>query len=96
MVAQLGFAVATAWEPEVLLSDEVLAVRDQAFQRKCQARLAKFRAAGTTVLLVSHSPEVIRQACGRAAWLNHGEIRALGPAEEVVRLYQQSLNSGVR
>lgn len=87
MVARLGFAVATAWEPEVLLIDEVLAVGDQAFQRKCQARLAEFRAAGTTILLVSHSPELIRQMCNRALWLDRGRVRTLGPAGEVAAGY---------
>ncbi len=87
MVARLAFAVATAWEPEILLIDEVLAVGDQAFQRKCQARLAEFRAAGTTILLVSHSPELVRQMCERAVWLDRGRVRSLGPAEQVAANY---------
>lgn len=90
MVARLGFAVATAWEPEVLLIDEVLAVGDQAFQRKCQARLAEFRAAGTTVLLVSHSPEVIRQMCDRAVWLEQGKLRALGLPDRTTQAYSEA------
>lgn len=87
MVARLGFAVATAWEPEVLLVDEVLAVGDQGFQKKCQARLAEFQRAGATILLVSHSPELVRGLCGRALWLEGGRVRALGPAGEVAGRY---------
>jgi ABC-type polysaccharide/polyol phosphate transport system ATPase subunit len=87
MVARLGFAVATAWEPEVLLVDEVLAVGDQGFQKKCQARLAEFRRAGATILLVSHSPELVRGLCGRALWLDGGRVRALGPTDRVTESY---------
>ena len=55
MVARLGFAVATAWRPEILILDEVLSVGDEAFARKCQARMEEFRSSGTTTLLVTHS-----------------------------------------
>ncbi len=90
MMARLGFAVATAWEPEILIVDEILAVGDEAFRRKCQARMEQFRQNGATVLLVSHNLAQVQAICERAAWLDRGEVRALGPAADVVRRYQQA------
>jgi ABC-type polysaccharide/polyol phosphate transport system ATPase subunit len=87
MVARLGFAVATAWQPDILIIDELLAVGDEAFQDKCRARLEGFRNEGTTVLLVSHSAEMIRTMCRQAIWLDHGSVRAWGPADEVTQQY---------
>jgi len=91
MVARLGFAVATAWEPDILLMDEVLAVGDEGFQRKCRARLSEFRENGTTVLLVSHNSGLIKQMCERALWLDSGRIRAFGDAENIIDLYERSV-----
>ncbi|MEM4297363.1 MAG: ABC transporter ATP-binding protein [Nitrososphaerota archaeon] len=91
MVARLGFAVATAWEPEILLIDEVLAVGDTAFQRKCIARLNEFRQRGTTILLVSHNLQMIRNFCDRAIWLESGRIQALGNTETVTALYEEAV-----
>jgi ABC-type polysaccharide/polyol phosphate transport system ATPase subunit len=90
MVARLGFAVATAWEPEILILDEVLAVGDEAFQRKCQARMTSFRDNGATVILVSHSMAQVQALCQRALWLDHGIVHALGTTNEVVAQYQQA------
>ncbi len=87
MVARLGFAVATAWRPEILLVDEVLSVGDEAFQRKCEARMKSYRAGGTTTLLVTHDMARVRSLCTRAAWLQHGKIAALGPVAQVVEAY---------
>jgi len=92
MVARLGFAVATAWEPEILLVDEVLAVGDQSFQKKCQARMADFRRLGTTILLVSHNSNLIRQMCDYALWLESGQVVEFGPAEIVVALYERGVS----
>ncbi|MEK9139178.1 MAG: ABC transporter ATP-binding protein [Bacteroidota bacterium] len=94
MMLRLGFAVATAWEPDLLVLDEVLAVGDEAFQEKCYARLDSFREAGTTVLLVSHNSELIRTMCQRVAWIDEGVLQALGPPEEIVALYRESQHSG--
>ena len=88
MAARLGFAVAAAWQPEILLVDEVLAVGDEAFQRKCHARMQAFRDAGTTILMVTHAMNNVLDLCGRAAWLDHGKIRSLGPASAVVQDYR--------
>ncbi len=90
MAARLGFAVATAWRPDVLILDEVLAVGDEAFQQKCHHLIHEFGRQGTTVLLVSHSAETIKHMCGRAAWLDHGAITGLGTAVEVADAYHQT------
>jgi ABC-type polysaccharide/polyol phosphate transport system ATPase subunit len=87
MIARLGFAVATAWQPDILILDEVLAVGDEAFQRKCRTRLEGFRNEGTTVLLVSHNAEMIRTMCSQAIWLDHGTVTAWGSADEVTQQY---------
>jgi ABC-type polysaccharide/polyol phosphate transport system ATPase subunit len=88
MQARLGFAVATAQRPDILLVDEVLSVGDERFQEKCFARMDDFRRGGTTILLVSHSGEFVRAFCDRAVWLDHGQIRALGAADQVITSYQ--------
>jgi ABC-type polysaccharide/polyol phosphate transport system ATPase subunit len=87
MVARLGFAVASAWVPDILLLDEVLAVGDEPFQRKCFDRLRAFRQSGTTVLFVSHSTAAVQEMCTRAVWLDRGEVRAIGDVQEVTAAY---------
>ena len=87
MKARLGFAVAVHLEPEVLLIDEILGVGDFAFQNKCFARMNAMLREGVTLLLVSHSHNKVVQMCQRAAWLERGRLRGLGPAKEVVRAY---------
>ena len=87
MTARLGFAVATDADPDIVIVDEVLAVGDEAFQRKCLARLDAFRSKGITILLVSHNAELIRSLCHRVLWLNRGQARALGPADDVLAQY---------
>jgi ABC-type polysaccharide/polyol phosphate transport system ATPase subunit len=93
MIARLGFAVASAWKPDILILDEVLAVGDEAFQRKCFERMRSFREGGSTVLMVSHNAATIREMCSRAAWLDHGIVQAVGPAVEVTEAYQRSLGA---
>ena len=89
MVARLGFAVATSWQPEILILDEILSVGDEAFQQKCKMRMAKYRDAGTTILLVTHDADTVQDLCQRAVWLDHGEVHAIGHAVEVVNRYRQ-------
>jgi len=93
MQSRLGFAVATAWQPDILILDEVLSVGDAAFQKKCIHRMAKFRDSGATVLMVSHSTDKVREICERALWLNKGQIEALGSADEVCSMYQNAITS---
>ena len=90
MASRLGFAVATAWPPEILLIDEVLSVGDEAFRHKCQARMREFRESGTTILMVSHDLVAVQELCGRVAWLERGRIRMAGSASDVVAAYKAS------
>ncbi|HXK41692.1 MAG TPA: ABC transporter ATP-binding protein [Anaerolineae bacterium] len=87
MYVRLGFAVAVHTDPEILLVDEVLAVGDAAFQRKCYDRIDQLRANGVTLLFVSHSAETVRSLCKRALWLDAGTLVADGTAESVVQQY---------
>jgi len=91
MVSRLGFAVATAWKPDILILDEVLVVGDESFRIKCQTRMQAFRATGATIFLVTHDMNALRLLCTRAIWLDHGLVRMAGVTEEVVRSYQSLL-----
>ena len=93
MNMRLAFSVASFIEPEVLLIDEVLAVGDLAFQKKCTERLAHFRENGCTGLIVSHGPEQVIKLCDDAMWLDRGRIVAYGPAKEVVDKYVEATMS---
>jgi ABC-type polysaccharide/polyol phosphate transport system ATPase subunit len=87
MLARLGFSVATAWVPDIVIIDEVLGVGDAAFLRRSRDRMAEIRAAGSTVLIVSHSPEAILRSCDRCIWLDRGVVRGDGPAKPVMAEY---------
>lgn len=87
MIARLGFAVATDVEPDILIVDEILAVGDMAFQIKSLERIQGFRAAGATILLVSHNMDTVRSMCDHVIWLDRGRLVAQGSAEEVVFRY---------
>ena len=76
MAARLGFSIATVVKPDILICDEVLAVGDYAFQRKCERRMSDMRDAGTTLLYVSHSMESVRKICDHALWLDKGIVKA--------------------
>jgi ABC-2 type transport system ATP-binding protein/lipopolysaccharide transport system ATP-binding protein len=88
MVARLGFAIATATDPEILIIDEILGVGDFRFQEKSEGRIAEMMASGATVLIVSHSIEQIRKLCQRAIWLDKGQLMLEGPADAVCDAYQ--------
>jgi ABC-type polysaccharide/polyol phosphate transport system ATPase subunit len=87
MYVRLGFSVAINVEPDVLLVDEVLAVGDEQFQRKCGEKFAALRSDGKTIVIVSHALGSMRSLCDRVGWLDHGDLRALGPAAEVIDDY---------
>lgn len=93
MYVRLGFAVAINVEPEILVVDEVLAVGDQEFQDKCYKKFRDLKAAGRTVVLVSHSMDTVQGMCDQAAWLNRGEVMAVGDAEPTIAAYLNSLHS---
>ena len=80
-------SIATATQPDILLADEILSVGDVAFQEKCMARMNYYLANGTTIMYVSHSAESVKKICQKGLWLDHGEIRMLGSANEVAAAY---------
>ena len=90
MYVRLAFSVAAHLEPEILLVDEVLAVGDAEFQRRCLGRMEDFGANGRTVLFVSHNMQAIAQLCDRAILMDHGGIALDGRSEEVVAHYLQT------
>lgn len=90
MLARLGFSIASAWTPDLLILDEVFAAGDAAFTRKCEKRLAGFRDAGVTILLVSHSASIVLETCSRALWLERGKLVADGQPAEIVAAYDKS------
>jgi lipopolysaccharide transport system ATP-binding protein len=87
MYVRLAFAVAAHLEPEILIVDEVLAVGDAAFQRKCLGKMDDVAGEGRTVLFVSHNMAAITRLCRWAIWLDHGQLKDFGPADEVVAKY---------
>src|ERR1035437_293771 len=93
MFVRLGFAIAVSLDPEILMVDEVIAVGDEEFQRKCFDHLFDLRKRGATIVLVTHSLGLIRDLCDRAMWLEHGEIKQLGPATEVADAYIADVNA---
>jgi lipopolysaccharide transport system ATP-binding protein len=91
MQMRLAFAVAIHTVPDILLIDEVLAVGDYAFQRKCLDRIGRLRAQGRTIVLVSHDTEQVRDLCDEVLWLKDGRTAAFGPADQVVARYLSDL-----
>jgi ABC-type polysaccharide/polyol phosphate transport system ATPase subunit len=93
MIARLGFAVATDVEADVLLVDESLSVGDIAFQKKCMERIHAFIAGGSTLVLVTHSPDLVRMLCSRALWLDAGRVAAAGTVDDVLAAFVRSTES---
>ena len=91
MRARLGFAVATMVKPDILIVDEVLAVGDAAFRKRCNERMKAMLADGTTLLFVSHNNNDVRALCQNAVWLDHGQIRDIGTADEICTAYEESV-----
>ena len=91
MFVRLAFAVAVAVEPDLLVVDEALAVGDEAFQRKCFARIEQLKARGAAILFVSHATAAVVQLCDRAVLLDAGEVLAIGAPKAVVAAYQKVL-----
>jgi lipopolysaccharide transport system ATP-binding protein len=90
MVVRLAFAAAISVDPELLLVDEVLAVGDLAFQRKCLQRLEALRLEGTTILLASHEEALVRVLCDRVVWLAHGRVEVDGSADDAFGAYRNA------
>jgi ABC-type polysaccharide/polyol phosphate transport system ATPase subunit len=88
MLARLGFSVAVHVDADILIVDEVLAVGDYEFERKCYAKIDEFRSKGGTILFVSHNMEAVRRVADRCVWLHQGRVRAIGTPEEVIPVYE--------
>lgn len=90
MMMRLAFSVATIVKPEILIVDEILAVGDDAFQRKSHAKMMELMHGGATVLYVSHNLNQIRDLCNKVVWLDHGKVVMQGDTEKVCDAYQNS------
>jgi ABC-type polysaccharide/polyol phosphate transport system ATPase subunit len=93
MYVRLGFSVAIHVRPDILVVDEVLAVGDGAFKKKSREKFREFTESGRTVILVTHALTEVREMCDQVAWLDHGTLRAVGPAEAVSKQYQDFLDT---
>ncbi len=90
MKGRLAFSVATDIEPDILLVDEVLAVGDQAFRKKSEARMNELISGGASVVVVSHALGLVRRLSQRVMWIDSGRVKMIGPAQEVVDAYEAS------
>lgn len=94
MRVRLGFAVAAHVDPDVLIVDEVLAVGDAGFQKKCLDAMQDMRSGGRTVLFVSHQMAAVENLCSRGIWIDGGRVRMDGPVSEVIGAYMGSFGDG--
>ena len=90
MYARLGFAIATAVQPDVLIVDEVLSVGDFRFAQKCEQRINDMIRNGVTIILVSHDLPMIERLCTKVLWLDHGKMRAYGDKDQICEQYKNS------
>ena len=93
MYMRLAFAIATEVDPEILLIDESLGVGDAAFQEKAKARLRGLFERTKAVILVSHEMESLRELCTRGLWIEHGQLVADGPIEEIIDRYLEAVSA---
>ena len=96
MYVRLGFSIAVNLDPEILIIDEIIAVGDEEFQRRCFDYLYELRKRGVTIIFVSHSLPLVQTLCDRAAWIEKGVLRAEGSALEVVDEYIATVNKAER
>ena len=89
MYARLGFSIATVVQPDILIVDEVLSVGDYRFQEKCEKRINKMIKQGVTIILVSHSIDMIKRLCTKVVWLDHGQIKDIGAIDKVCKEYEK-------
>jgi lipopolysaccharide transport system ATP-binding protein len=92
MYVRLGFSIAVTVDPEILIVDEIIAVGDEEFQRKCFDHLYELRRRGTTIVLVSHGLSTVADLCDEALWLDKGLIKSIGPVREVIDDYLEAVN----
>lgn len=93
MTMRLAFSIATMVKPDILIVDEILSVGDNEFQEKSQKKMMELMDGGTTVLLVSHSIDQVKQLCNRVVWLEHGKVKMIGGTNKVCEVYE---NEGKR
>lgn len=93
MYMRLGFSVAVHCDPDILLVDEILAVGDQAFQRKCIERIYSLKHNGVTIVMVSHHIETLQKLCDQLVWLDHGSVQRKGITDEVIGYYVQHMSA---
>ncbi|MBD3307976.1 ATP-binding cassette domain-containing protein [candidate division KSB3 bacterium] len=91
MYMRLAFAIAVAVDPEILLIDEILAVGDASFQRKCQNKINTFKADGKTIVIVTHDLAALERHCDRVLWLDHGKLQAYGDVQSVMQMYMENV-----
>ncbi|MFS0730174.1 ABC transporter ATP-binding protein [Curtobacterium sp. 1P10AnD] len=91
MYVRLGFSVAVAVTPDILVVDEVLAVGDATFRKRCQTKFREMKKEGRTVILVSHSMGTVKDMCDQVAWLNEGEMKMVGDAKDVISAYEATV-----
>lgn len=91
MRARLGFSIATMVKPDILIVDEILAVGDYKFRKKCEQRMKELLANGTTLLYVSHSISEVKRLCDHALWIDKGEMRMIGEVNEVCDAYLEEM-----
>jgi ABC-type polysaccharide/polyol phosphate transport system ATPase subunit len=94
MLVRLAFAIATAVEPEILLVDEVLCVGDMSFQEKARRRMREMISRAQLIVVVSHDLESLAKLCDRGVWLDHGQVRQVGPIGEAIAAYKVSIQGG--
>jgi lipopolysaccharide transport system ATP-binding protein len=92
MLARLGFSIVAHLDPHILLIDEILAVGDLSFQKKCTARLEYFKKNGVTMVFVSHSMEDVTGLCDRVMWIEDHTVRMIGLPKQVVEAYVGSVH----
>jgi len=96
MYMRLSFSVAVHVKPDILLIDEILAVGDQGFQEKCTERIYHLQQQGTTIVLVSHHPETVRDLCSRVLWIENGILHDSGPVDEILERYARFYATSAR
>lgn len=93
MYMRLAFSIATHVDPDILIIDEILAVGDEHFRNKSQAKMNEFRQRGKTIFLVTHDLDTLQEWCDGAAWLDGGQLKMQGPPNEVVRAYKEAISA---
>jgi ABC-type polysaccharide/polyol phosphate transport system ATPase subunit len=92
MLVRLGFAISTAIQPEILLVDEVLSVGDMSFQKRARQRMREMMAQAQLIVVVSHDLTSLAKFCDRVLWMDHGHMKEIGPASEVIGRYKKYMS----